>query len=53
MHGLLVVSGYRVQPAQLGLVQNVEIYGLLCKLLGIVARPNDGDDTLSVQVLRP
>jgi hypothetical protein len=26
---------------------------LLCKLLGIVARPNDGDDTLSVQVLRP
>jgi len=53
MHGLLVVSGYRVQPAQLGLVQNVEIYGLLCKLLGLVARPNDGDDTLSVQVLRP
>ena len=53
MHGLLIVSGHRIQTAQLGLVHNLEIYSLLCRLLGIVPERNDGEDRLHLQVLKP
>jgi hypothetical protein len=53
MHGLLIVSGHRIQTTPLGLVHNLEIYSLLCRLLGIVPEPNDGEDRLHVQVLKP
>jgi hypothetical protein len=35
------------------LVHNLEIYSLLCRLLGIVPERNDGEDRLHVQVLKP
>lgn len=53
MHGLLIVAGPRIQKGSLGLVSNLEIYGLLCRLLGLNPEPNDGSDTLSAQVIRP
>jgi hypothetical protein len=53
MHGLLIISGNRAKKAQLGLVHNLEIYSLLCRLLGIVPERNDGEDTLHSQVIEP
>ena len=52
MHGLLIVAGHRVQSGRLGLVNNLEIYGLMCRLLGITPERNDGEDTLHQQVIK-
>lgn len=52
MHGLLIVAGHRVQSGKLGLVNNLEIYGLMCRLLGIAPERNDGEDTLHQQVIK-
>jgi ectonucleotide pyrophosphatase/phosphodiesterase family protein 5 len=53
MHGILIVSGSRVRQVKLGLVNNLEVYGLLVKLLDIQAEKNDGENTLSPLVLKP
>jgi predicted AlkP superfamily pyrophosphatase or phosphodiesterase len=52
MHGLLIVAGNRIQSAKLGLINNLEIYGLMCRLLGITPERNDGEDTLHQQVIK-
>ena len=52
MHGLLIVAGHRIQSGKLGLVNNLDIYGLMCRLLGITPELNDGEDTLHQQVIK-
>ena len=52
MHGLMIVAGHRIQSGRLGLVNNLEIYGLMCRLLGITPERNDGADTLHQQVIK-
>jgi len=51
MHGILILSGPRIRQAQLGLVDNLEIYGLLVNLLKIEGEKNDGANSLSPLVL--
>lgn len=53
MHGLLIVGGHRIQRSALGLVQNVEIHGLLSKLLGVDTPLQDGQGTLHQQLIKP
>jgi predicted AlkP superfamily pyrophosphatase or phosphodiesterase len=53
MHGMLIASGPRIRQTQLGLVNNLEVYGLLVNLLGVKAEKNDGENTLSPLVLKP
>jgi len=53
MHGILIVSGPRIRQTQLGLVNNLEVYGLLVNLLKIEGEKNDGSNTLSLQMLKP
>lgn len=53
MHGLLIASGHRVRQGTVGLVSNLEIYALLCDLLGIVPAPHDGTGKLASQLLQP
>jgi predicted AlkP superfamily pyrophosphatase or phosphodiesterase len=52
MHGLLIIAGNRIQSGTLGLVNNLEIYGLMCRLLGIKPERHDGEDTLHQQVIK-
>ena len=40
--------GVEIEP-----VENVHIYNLLCATLGLKPAPNDGDDRLVRQVLKP
>jgi len=53
MHGILIVSGPRIRQTQLGLVNNLDVYGLLVNLLKIEGEKNDGENTLSPLVLEP
>jgi predicted AlkP superfamily pyrophosphatase or phosphodiesterase len=53
MHGLFVASG----PAfKTGVVvpafENVDIYGVLARVLGVVPAPNDGDPRMAARLLR-
>ena len=53
MHGLFVASG----PAfKRGVVvpafENVDIYDVLARVLGVVPAPNDGDPRLAARLLR-
>jgi ectonucleotide pyrophosphatase/phosphodiesterase family protein 5 len=50
MHGILIVSGPQIQQVQLGLVNNLEVYGLLTKLLDMKAQKNEGDKSLYQQL---
>lgn len=44
MHGILIARGPAfAQDATIGRVQNIHLYSLMCKLLGIAPAPNDGD----------
>lgn len=43
MWGLLIASGYRIQPATSGLINNLDVYALLCRLLNIEPHTHDGD----------
>lgn len=51
MHGILIISGPQIRGGELGLVNNIEVYGLLIKLLGI---KDDGNaaTSLAQQVLK-
>jgi predicted AlkP superfamily pyrophosphatase or phosphodiesterase len=53
MHGILIVSGPQIRQVQLGLVDNLEIYGLLTQLLGIKTEKNNYKNTLNKELLRP
>lgn len=53
MHGIMIVTGPKIRQVQLGLVNNTEVYGLLTQLLGIGAKPNDGQGNLAQQVIHP
>jgi ectonucleotide pyrophosphatase/phosphodiesterase family member 5 len=46
MHGLLIVSGHRIRPSRLDLVSVLDVYPLLCALLGIRGEPHQGSDRL-------
>jgi len=50
MHGILLIEGKGIPARRLPRVQNVEVYGLMCRLLGIAPAPNDGKGVL-VQLL--
>ena len=44
MGGLLAMAGPRIRPGvELGAIENVDVYSLLCELLGIEPAPNDGN----------
>ena len=47
MHGLLLVHGLGIPQRTLPRVSNTEVYGLLCRLLGIKPEANDGTGVLS------
>jgi hypothetical protein len=53
MHGLFVAAGRRLRQ---GLVvpafENVHVYELLCALLELTPRPNDGDPGVTRSFLR-
>lgn len=46
MHGLFLASGFRIKSAELGLIENLEVYPFLCELLGIVEEKNDAKHLL-------
>ena len=46
MHGLFVASGYRIGRAKLGLASVLDVYPLLCALLGIKPEPHQGSELL-------
>lgn len=53
MGALFIASGPAFQSGvQLDEVQNIQIYNLLCAVLGITPAPNDGDDRLGRAILR-
>jgi len=52
MHGILIVSGPQIQHAQLDLVSNLEVYGLLTQLLGMKQEGHEGRASLSKQLLK-
>jgi predicted AlkP superfamily pyrophosphatase or phosphodiesterase len=52
MHGLFVAAGPGVrQGAVIPEVENIHIYELMCRMLGLKPAKNDGDDRLVRQVL--
>ena len=50
MHGLLIVHGPGIPNRVLPRVSNTEVYGLLCRLLGIRPEANDGTGVLEAPV---
>lgn len=52
MHGLFLVHGPGIPRRTLPPVSNTEVYGLLCKLLGLPPEANDGTGAL-VRLLSP
>ena len=48
MHGLLLVHGPGIPKRTLPRLSNTEVYGLLCRLLGIRPEANDGTGALEV-----
>ena len=47
MHGLLVIEGRGISPRRLPVLSNLEVYGLMCRLLGLTPAPNDGKGVLT------
>jgi predicted AlkP superfamily pyrophosphatase or phosphodiesterase len=52
MHGILIVSGPNIRQVELGLVNNLEVYGLLTKLLDIKAERNARSSSLPQLLLK-
>lgn len=52
MHGLLIAYGPRIQATQLGLVSNLEVYGLLAKLLNLQTEKTGNAGTLLQKLLK-
>lgn len=51
MLGLLILNGPRLKEAKLGIVDNLDIYPLLCRLTGITPEKHDGTDALADTVV--
>ena len=52
MHGILIGHGPAFRRGvEIGAVENVEVYGLLCALIGLKPAPNDGSDRLAPAAL--
>ncbi len=52
MGALFVASGPRILPGELGPIQNVDVYSLLCELLGVEPATNDGSLDALAPILR-
>jgi predicted AlkP superfamily pyrophosphatase or phosphodiesterase len=52
MWGLFLAAGPRINRQHLGLIDNVNVYTLLCRLTGVTPERNDGDDGPSRIVVR-
>lgn len=52
MWGIFFASGPRIYKQQLGLVANVDVYLLLCRLLGVQPERNDASERLAVSVVK-
>lgn len=52
MHGLFLISGSGIKPKELGLIENLEVYPLLCQLLGIKEEKNDSKHLLVDLILK-
>lgn len=52
MHGILIVSGQQIRQTQLDLVNNLEVYGLLAKLLDLVPEPSAAKSLLPQKILK-
>ena len=52
MHGILIVSGPQIRQVQLGLIDNLEVYGLLAQLLDMKNEKNAGGKSLPQQLLK-
>ncbi len=46
MQGIFIASGYGIKKIQLDHFENIEVYPILCHLLGIQAEKNDSQDQL-------
>lgn len=53
MQGLFLAHGPRILPRRLGRVSNLEIYPLLCRLLGISPADHDATGLLVSELLKP
>lgn len=51
MHGLLIVSGYRIAPRLLGDVKSLDIYPLLAELIDVQPAMHDGSRSLVDHIL--
>lgn len=52
MHGILIVAGPQIRPTELGLTNNLEVYGLLTTLLGIPAELKSSSSSLPQQIIK-
>ena len=52
MWGLFLATGPRIKQQELDLVENVNIYPLLCRLLGVQPEPNDASEELAGLVIK-
>ena len=52
MHGILIVSGPQIRQTELGLINNLEVYGLLTKLLGIKAEMKSAGTSLPQLIVK-
>ena len=52
MHGILIASGPRIRPGALDTVNGLDVYALLCALMGIEPGPHDGTQALVRGLLR-
>jgi predicted AlkP superfamily pyrophosphatase or phosphodiesterase len=52
MHGILIVSGPQIRQAELGLINNLEVYGLLTTLLGIKAEMKSAETSLPQLIVK-
>jgi ectonucleotide pyrophosphatase/phosphodiesterase family protein 5 len=52
MHGILIVSGQKIRQTQLDLVNNLEVYGLLAKLLDVVPETSASKSSLPKKILK-
>ena len=53
MWGILIASGHRIAPMSADLVDNVDLYPFLCRLLDIQAELNDGNPNTLSRWIRP
>jgi hypothetical protein len=52
MWGLFIAIGPGIAARKLELVDNVDVYALLCRLLGVLPETNDASNTLADALVR-